>query len=65
MNDAEVIVILRDKALAIMREGPHPDGPNARADRLEVAYKYMICCAILSGELPYDQIQHLAINFDE
>jgi hypothetical protein len=61
MSDAELIAILRDKALAIMHEA-EPD-TDKRADRLEVSARYLICCAILANEIGWKDLERLTDLF--
>jgi hypothetical protein len=61
MTDAELMKELSEKSQLIMREPPATvtGDPNARADRLEVAYKYLICASILNNEVPFEQLKRL------
>lgn len=61
MTDLEIINVLQAKALAVMREPPATvtGDPSGRADRLEVSCKYLICCAILTGEIPFEQLKKI------
>lgn len=61
MNDAEIIAALQASASAIMHEPPATvtGEPKKRADRLEIAARYLVCCAILTGEIKYEQLKGL------
>ena len=61
MTDAQIVEVLNGKALAIMREPPATDtgDPIARASRLEQAFKYMVCCAILNNEASFNDLKRI------
>lgn len=59
MTDQEIIAALQAKATAIMRDKSlvTTDTIDQRADQLEKAHAYLICCAILAGEFSYDRLK--------
>lgn len=61
MTDAQIIEVLNGKALAIMREPPatETNDPNGRADRLELSFKYLVCCGILNNEVPFNDLKRI------
>ena len=61
MTDAQIIEVLNGKASAIMREPPATEAgdPIARASRLEQAFKYTVCCAILNNEASFNDLKRL------
>ena len=45
--------IMHERSAVVTRD------PNARADRLEIATRYLLCAAIINGEVPYSKLHHL------
>jgi hypothetical protein len=61
MTDAEIVADLQKRALAIMAESQTTQANDTvgKVNRLEIAAKYLMCCAIMNGELPYDKLTRL------